>query len=389
MTNPCFFDGKKFGLDRVNVTAFYYPGYPTPVDSFFNCSFLSNYYKGDPIIYNGLQFLTAEAAYQSEKYQDKKNLFQNLSGQQAFDLSRKLSNSSLFNPSQAWDIMYDVLKSKFSNVKMHRMLQNTNNSFLLEHNIVKGRDNRWSDDYDGTGNNWLGLLLMLIRDESKTVKYQYWTTWIKNHVNIKDGSLYQQSFWPNLVRTATRTLRLIPNAEIKSRNASIISTPHRDTKSVTSIYPVSSVTLANSSRTISKYCSRPGCKYPKYRNQQKEYPFCSLICAQALTSRICSRPGCKYLKYRNQQKEYPFCSLICAQALTSRICSRPGCAYQKYRNQQKEYPFCSLICARISTTTMCARPGCTYLRYKNQYQEYYFCSQTCAQAVKNMCIQRY
>ena len=35
-------------------------------------------------------------------------------------------------------------------------------AFLLEHNERKGRDDTWSDDADGEGQNWLGLLLMLL-----------------------------------------------------------------------------------------------------------------------------------------------------------------------------------------------------------------------------------
>lgn len=35
--------------------------------------------------------------------------------------------------------------------------------FLLEHNETT-RDDTWSDNYNGTGSNWLGLQLMIIRE---------------------------------------------------------------------------------------------------------------------------------------------------------------------------------------------------------------------------------
>jgi predicted NAD-dependent protein-ADP-ribosyltransferase YbiA (DUF1768 family) len=51
-------------------------------------------------------------------------------------------------------------------------LDATGDSFLVEHNLVKGRDTFWSDDFDGTGKNMLGTLWMELRSEMRgeTVK---------------------------------------------------------------------------------------------------------------------------------------------------------------------------------------------------------------------------
>ena len=382
MNSPYAFDGTRYGLDEVYVIGFYYPGYDTPIDSIFKCSFLGNFYEF-PFIHNGLNFLTAESAYQSEKFPDNKTMFQNLNGNDAFKLSRTLSNATIFNPDQAWDLMYNVLTSKFANPPLSNMLQNTRNSFLVEHNIVKGRDTRWSDDFDGTGLNWMGLLLMIIRDKARLPTNQYWTHWIKNHINIHNGKLTNNSYWNNVVGDATRTLRLLLvkpsvsssslNPRSSSSSSSLNSRPKvsKSSKSSSSslnstvpilplhtrvpVLPIINIFKPNIEARICpvsppyfKKCSRPGCISQNYSDQYREYPCCSQLCAIASTSRICSRPGCISQKYRDQYTEFPCCSLLCAIASTSRICSRPDCISQKYRDQYKEYPCCSQLCAIAS-----------------------------------------
>ena len=62
--------------------------------------------------------------------------------------------------------MLSVLRAKFGlGSRMARGLLATEDAFLLEHNDVCGRDATWSDNQDGSGQNWLGLQLMLVRDE--------------------------------------------------------------------------------------------------------------------------------------------------------------------------------------------------------------------------------
>lgn len=76
-------------------------------------------------------------------------------------------------------------------------------SFALEHNPVRGRDMVWSDNHDGSGKNWLGLQLMLLRDQIR--EEERWSSWLKQHVNTSTGELLG-SVWSNLVKSATRAL---------------------------------------------------------------------------------------------------------------------------------------------------------------------------------------
>ena len=371
MNNPYAFDGKRYGLDEVFVIGFYYPGQDTPIDSIFKCSFLSNFYEL-PFIHNGLTFLTAESAYQSEKFPDKKTMFQNLNGNDAFNLSRTLPNNTMFNSDQAWDSMYNVLKSKFANQPLYNMLQNTNNSFIVEHNIVKGRDTRWSDDFDGTGLNWMGLLLMIIRDKARLPKNQYWTLWIKKHINIYNGSPKHNSYWNSVVGDATRTLRLLLLKPM------VPMLPLPESPIITIFKPNIEARICPVLTPYSKKCSRSGCISQKYRDQYREYPCCSRLCAIASTPRICSRLGCISQKYRDQYREYHYCSQLCADWCAPRLCSRLGCISQKYKDQYKEYPHCSYLCAIASNPRICSRLGCISQKYRDQYREYSWCSYSCA-----------
>eukprot|EP00438_Fugacium_kawagutii_P014695 Skav232116 [mRNA] locus=scaffold2353:133052:142220:+ [translate_table: standard] len=66
-----------------------------------------------------------------------------------------------------------------------------------------GSDTIWSNNNDGSGKNWLGLQLMLLRDQltgSRT-----WTSWIQQHVNLETGEVFDEA-WQQLVMTATRTV---------------------------------------------------------------------------------------------------------------------------------------------------------------------------------------
>ena len=60
--------------------------------------------------------------------------------------------------------MREVVKAKFSqSSELKELLLATGNAFLVEHIPVKGRDAFWGDDHDGTGQNWLGFILMETR----------------------------------------------------------------------------------------------------------------------------------------------------------------------------------------------------------------------------------
>jgi len=54
------------------------------------------------------------------------------------------------------NVMFSLLKMNFNNTTLGQILVSTGSKYLVEHNPVKGRDNYWSDDCDGTGQNQLG-----------------------------------------------------------------------------------------------------------------------------------------------------------------------------------------------------------------------------------------
>lgn len=134
------------------------------IDSFRGpYSFLSNFYKSD-IIYDGIRYNSAEAAFQAQK---------------SLDLSER-EEISLLTPLKAkkagrhitlredWDevkldIMYKICLSKFTqNEDMRQLLISTCGEELIE-------GNDWGDSFwgtvDGHGENHLGKILMRIRDE--------------------------------------------------------------------------------------------------------------------------------------------------------------------------------------------------------------------------------
>jgi len=60
--------------------------------------------------------------------------------------------------------MWKILNVKFAaGTYLHHLLKATKDAYLLEHNNAK-RDNYWSDNSDGSGENMLGRMLSAIRD---------------------------------------------------------------------------------------------------------------------------------------------------------------------------------------------------------------------------------
>ena len=126
---------------------------------------LSNFHDC-PIVYEGLDYLNSEAAYQAAKTDDMftKQRFQTMDGNQ----SKKASKELRIN--REWDtikvrVMYDILKDKFTrNEDLKEKLLLTGDKLLEETNY-------WGDQYYGVymgkGKNMLGLLLMKVREELK------------------------------------------------------------------------------------------------------------------------------------------------------------------------------------------------------------------------------
>ncbi len=129
--------------------------------------FLSNFY---PFVmeYNGLFFNTVEAAFQSQKTTDPNKMVKFASiidPNEAKRLGRKVE----LRPD--WEgvklqIMHKILKIKFSDPILKEKLNDTGIEELIE-------GNTWGDRYWGAvlkdgkweGQNWLGRLLMQIRQQ--------------------------------------------------------------------------------------------------------------------------------------------------------------------------------------------------------------------------------
>ena len=121
---------------------------------------------------NGESFACGECAYQAQKFTgpQRKAFVQLKSGEAAFSMSRQLTHTARqFTSGEAWITMRLVVNTKFNDVHLAWMLDQTGNSVLVEHTSKSGRDLRWSNNNNGTGQNWLGLCLMIERDIRRLV----------------------------------------------------------------------------------------------------------------------------------------------------------------------------------------------------------------------------
>ena len=138
------------------------------IDSFRNeYYFLSNMFPCDVQI-GKYHFDCAEAAFQAYKCRDVKRIkdFEHISGFEAKKLGRRLLPKER---REDWAqirirVMIAVLQAKFAQnpILMERLLE-TGNAELIEGNTWK--DSFWGV-YQGEGENWLGKLLMGIREEA-------------------------------------------------------------------------------------------------------------------------------------------------------------------------------------------------------------------------------
>lgn len=131
-------------------------------------AFMGNFHLC-PIQIWGLNFKCTEAAFQAAKFSPDRSTmlrFQNLDGDAAFRLGRQLAHGS---NAAAWrarslNVMREVVNAKFAqNPALKDLLLATGTAYLVEHIPVKNRDAFWGDDSDGTGQNWLGKVMMETR----------------------------------------------------------------------------------------------------------------------------------------------------------------------------------------------------------------------------------
>ncbi|CAE8662921.1 unnamed protein product [Polarella glacialis] len=207
----------EFGL-----IAFYYPDHEEACDTLCSSSFLGNFF---PLVPDRLElpipqkgnrsfsFQNAEAAFQSLKFWrqlDKFEQFELANGTRALKCQwRGQEDWSYAGYQGNWQAMLAVLRSKFTQIpRMEKALRQTLDAFLLEHNSRSGSDTVWSDNGDGKGWNWLGIQLMLVRDEINGCAdaATSWTSWLRRQVDVEKGSCPTEE-WQQLVSLAAKAIR--------------------------------------------------------------------------------------------------------------------------------------------------------------------------------------
>lgn len=127
--------------------------------------FLSNFYNV-PVIYDDIPYLNNEAAFQAQKVvnkEERKN-FSFLNPSEAKKLGRKVELRKDWEDCKI-KIMYEICKAKFT------QNQDCKNNLLKTGDAVLIEGNNWGDriwgQVDGIGENYLGKILMKIREELK------------------------------------------------------------------------------------------------------------------------------------------------------------------------------------------------------------------------------
>lgn len=214
----------------VPVVGFYFPGREIAVDRGCNAAFLGNFWTPAAILnfappgHAGDEhgFLCSEAAFWASQWWELARRFEGLDGQAVFELARNLTNSpgvAAPDPAfggfgAAWPAMRAILQVKFApGTALAAGLLATRDAFLIEHQEGIDLDADWSDFCDGSGENWLGLQLMLQRD-ALVAQAQggtapgvatggRWTAFIRSAFSISTGATTDpdaKARWLGLVR---------------------------------------------------------------------------------------------------------------------------------------------------------------------------------------------
>lgn len=132
--------------------------------------FLSNFYI-HPVIYKGMTWRTSEHAFQAAKACDNDQIgICAIKMANTPAMAKKLGKRVKMRPD--WEdtkvsVMQDIIRAKFSNPTLSKMLLDTGEAELIEGNdwydifwgCVRDENGNW------TGKNWLGKLLMEVRQE--------------------------------------------------------------------------------------------------------------------------------------------------------------------------------------------------------------------------------
>mmetsp|Transcript_63151 Transcript_63151/g.117480 ORF Transcript_63151/g.117480 Transcript_63151/m.117480 type:complete len:651 (-) Transcript_63151:136-2088(-) len=178
----------------VPVIAFYYPGHDELCDTLFGYGMFGNFHYVAGLVHiKGKTFTNTEAAFQALTFWQYVDQFAQVDGRGALNLKRSLENGGVqpdlgyHGRGGNWQGMLEVLLCKFHDPECHRALLGTGDAFLLEHNSIPGRDTIWFNNHVGDGKNWLGMQLMLLRDDLRRRSVgscDDWTSFIRDRCKI-------------------------------------------------------------------------------------------------------------------------------------------------------------------------------------------------------------
>jgi len=225
---------------QVRIVAF--ASYPGPEEealtSLCAADFLSNSFELGPRALTieapsapgrPVPFSSAEAAYQALLQWDvRAEEFSRLSAQEAFELGRVMAaeqDGSCGGFGSEWAAMMAVLRVKFAGSgQLARKLLETGDAYILAHDISDGT---WSDGQRGDGRNWLGLQLMILREElaGGDGAVGGWLNYITQRCNIDvatgltpDGGSFVH-IWQDSVRSASSALQSVLQVQQRSTGA--------------------------------------------------------------------------------------------------------------------------------------------------------------------------
>jgi ribA/ribD-fused uncharacterized protein len=157
-------------------------------------AFLSNFYPS-PIVYEGQRYQTVEHAFQAAKSTDPAER-ENIRNAPTPGKAKAMGRRVTLRPD--WErvkrgVMMECLRLKFADPRLAQQLLKTGEALLEE-------GNTWGDTYwgkvDGNGENWLGILLMRVREELRTKYARIWCESVRR--SGKELSPWERQFIASL-----------------------------------------------------------------------------------------------------------------------------------------------------------------------------------------------
>lgn len=184
--------------------------------------FLSNFYQ-HPFTYNGLVYPNAEAAFQAQKCSsdaDRIKYTLQKSPVEAERMGKKEPNLPSNWDEISYDIMFDILRAKFSVPELAEMLESTGDTYLEE--INHWHENRWGrctceKCRAKEGKNWLGKILMQVRHMNRT-KYMHIENLEKITSHLNRPALIALAACPGVGKTTLAMNIAIYEAEHYNKN---------------------------------------------------------------------------------------------------------------------------------------------------------------------------